>query len=77
MDILQKLREILAAILPETDLSAVTEDTRLSDTLGIDSLKMLQLMILTEDTLHVCFPANARFETVGDVAAFVRGLPQD
>ena len=77
MDILQKLREILAEVLPEADLSSVTEDTRLGDTLGIDSLKMLQLMILTEDALHVRFPANARFETVGEVAAFIRSFPKD
>ena len=72
LEILQSLKDVLNEMMPDADLSGVTADTRLGDDLGIDSLKMLQLAILTEDALKVRFFGRVKFETVGDVIAYIQ-----
>ena len=38
---LERLKEILAKVTPDTDMSAVTEKSRLVDDLGFDSLAIM------------------------------------
>ena len=71
MTMLEKLKEILSKVLPEVDMSAVTEDTKLVEDLGFDSLAMLMLSMEIEDAFQFRFTEFVRFETVGDVCGYL------
>ena len=64
---LEKLKEILGKVLPEVDMSQVTESTRLVEDLGFDSLALMMLSMEIEDAFDFKFTELVRFETVGDV----------
>ena len=64
---LEKLKEILGKVLPDVDMSQVTEDTRLMEDLGFDSLALMMLSMEIEDAFDFKFTELVRFETVGDV----------
>lgn len=68
---LNQLKEILGKVLPEVDMSKVTEDTKLTDDLGFDSLAMMMLAMEIEDAFHFSFTELVRFETVGDVCRYI------
>lgn len=68
---LEKLKEILQKVLPEVDMSKVTEDTRLIDDLGFDSLALMMLSMEIEDAFKFRFTEFVRFETVGDVCGYL------
>ncbi len=68
---LERLKSILSKVLPEVDMSAVTEQTRLIDDLGFDSLAMLMLAMEIEDAFGFRFEEFVKFETVGDVCAYL------
>ena len=56
MTMLEKLKEILGKVLPEVDMSQVTEDTRLIEDLGFDSLAlmMLSMAVMLSKLLRIC-----------------------
>ena len=68
---LNRLKEILEKVLPEVDMSAVTEETKLVEELGFDSLAMRMLALEIEDTFGFKFTELVRFETVGDVCGYI------
>lgn len=68
---LDKLKEILAKVLPDIDMSAVTEETRLKDDLGFDSLAMMMMAMELEDAFNFRFTELVKFETVGDVCGYL------
>lgn len=68
---LEKLKEVLGRVLTETDLSTVTEETRLIEDLGFDSLAMMMLSMEIEDAFGFKFAEFVRFETVGDVCSYL------
>ena len=68
---LERLKEILGKVLPETDMSGITEETRLAEDLGFDSLTMMMLSMEIEDTFHFRFTEFVKFETVGDVCGYL------
>ena len=68
---LDKLKEILGKVLPDIDMTAVSEETRLMDDLGFDSLAMMMLAMELEDAFSFKFTEFVRFETVGDVCAYL------
>ena len=68
---LEKLKEILKKVLPDLDMSAVSEDTKLIDDLGFDSLAMMMMAMELEDAFHFHFAEFVRFETVGDVCGYL------
>jgi|GEM_PF-109512 len=68
---LDKLKKILTAVMPEIDATAVTEETRLCEDLGFDSLSVMMLAMEIEDAFDFKFTEFVRFETVGDVCAYV------
>jgi len=68
---LEELKNLLGKVLPEVDLSAVTEKTHLIDELGFDSLAMMMLAMEIEDAYHFKFTELVRFETVGDVCDYL------
>ena len=68
---LERLKEILSKVLTEVDMAAVTEDTHLIDDLGFDSLAMMMMSMEIEDAFGFQFTEFVRFETVGDVCAYL------
>ncbi len=68
---LEQLKEILGKVLPEVDMSKVTEDTRLMEDLGFDSLAMMMMSMEIEDAFGFQFTEFVRFETVGDVCGYL------
>lgn len=68
---LEKLKEVLAKVLPDLDMSEVTEDSRLVDDLGFDSLAVMMLSMEIEDSFGFKFTEFVQFETVGDVCSYV------
>ena len=68
---LDKLKEILVRVLPDVDMSAVSEDTRLIEDLGFDSLAMMMMAMELEDAFGFKFTGFVKFETAGDVCAYL------
>ena len=68
---LDKLKNILGKVLPEVDMSTVTEETRLVEDLGFDSLAMMMMAMELEDAFGFKFSELVRFETVGDVCGYL------
>ena len=68
---LDKLKEILGKVLPEVDLATVTEDTRLIEDLGFDSLALMMMSMELEDSFDFKFTELVKFETVGDVCGYL------
>ena len=68
---LEQLKEILAKVLPEVDMSQVTAETKLMEELGFDSLALMMLSMEIEDSFGFKFNEFVQFETVGDVCAYI------
>lgn len=68
---LEQLKEILGKVLPEVDMSKVTEETNLVTDLGFDSLAMMMMAMEIEDAFHFRFEEMVKFETVGDVCRYI------
>lgn len=70
---LEKLKNVLARVLPDVDMSCVTEDTRLIEDLGFDSLALMMMSMEIEDAFNFKFTEFVKFETVGDVCRYLEG----
>lgn len=68
---LSKLKELLTLVMPEVDISGVTEETRLQDDLGFDSLAIMMLAMEIENAFNFRFNEFVAFKTVGDVCRYV------
>ncbi|MBQ9071240.1 MAG: acyl carrier protein [Clostridia bacterium] len=68
---LDKLKEILGKVLPDVDMDTVTEETKLIDDLGFDSLALMMMSMEIEDAFGFKFKEFVRFESVGDVAKYL------
>lgn len=68
---LDKLKSILSKVLPDVDMSSVTEETRLIDDLGFDSLALMMMSMEIEDAFNFKFLEFVKFETVGDVCRYL------
>lgn len=68
---LEKLKEILEKVLPDVDMSTVSEKTKLIDDLGFDSLAMMMMAMELEDAFKFKFAEFVKFETVGDVCGYL------
>lgn len=68
---LDQLKEVLAKVLPEVDMSMVTGQTKLVDDLGFDSLAMMMMAMELEDAFDFKFAEFVKFETVGDVCGYL------
>ena len=67
----ERLKVVLEKILPDVDMSGVTEDTKLVDELGFDSLALMMMSMEIEDAMGFKFTEFVRFETVGDVCRYL------
>ena len=68
---LEKLKKVLGKVLPDVDLSTVTESTRLVEDFGFDSLALMMLAMEIEDAFGFRFTEFVRFETVGDACGYL------
>ena len=69
---LEQLKNILGKVLPDVDMSKVTEETRLIDDLGFDSLALMMMSMEIEDAFGFKFLEFVKFETVGDVCEYIK-----
>ena len=68
---LEQLKEILGKVLPDVDMSKVSESTKLIEDLGFDSLAMMMMAMELEDAFRFKFTEFVKFETVGDVCGYL------
>ena len=68
---LEKLKEILGKVNKEIDMSKITEETKLIEDLGLDSLAIMLFAMEIEAAFNFRFTEPVRFEKVGDVCAFL------
>ena len=68
---LDKLKVVLGRVRPDVDMSSVTEETRLIEDLGFDSLALMMMAMEIEDAFGFKFTEFVKFETVGDVCAYL------
>lgn len=64
---LERLKKLLKQSMPDTDVESVTKESNLLMDLGLDSLNMMLLAIVTEDEFNIRFSEDFRPETVGDL----------
>ena len=69
----EKVQAILAKQLRIDDPSKIKRESLISKDLGADSLDILQLLMKIEDEYGIVIPDEtlAKFQTVGDVVAFL------
>ena len=72
METIEAIREILAENL-DIDPASVTEESTF-DSLNIDSLDMVQLIIELEDKLDIDFGEPEGLQNVGDVIKHIASL---
>ena len=68
---LEKLKDVLGKVLPDVDMSAVNENTRLIEDLGFDSLAMMMLAMEIEEAFNFKFKEFVKFDTVGDACSYI------
>ncbi|MBQ2877221.1 MAG: acyl carrier protein [Clostridia bacterium] len=68
---LEQLKVILGKVVPDVDMSTVTESTKLVEDLEFDSLAIMMLSMEVEDAYGFKFTEFVKFETVGDVCAYI------
>ena len=68
---LEKLKEIITRVLPDTDVSNIDEQTNLFSDLGFDSLAIMMMSMEIEDKFGFEFNEFVKFETIGDVCAYL------
>ena len=67
----EQLKVILGKVVPDVDMSTVTESTKLVEDLEFDSLAIMMLSMEIEDAFGFKFTEFVKFETVGDVCAYI------
>ncbi|MBQ8528436.1 MAG: acyl carrier protein [Clostridia bacterium] len=68
---LEKLKVILAKVVPDVDMSKVTMETKLVEELEFDSLSIMMMAMEIEDAFGFEFKEFVKFETVGDVCRYL------
>ncbi len=68
---LEQLKEILAKVNRSIDMDKVTTDTKLIEDLALDSLSIMLFAMEIEAAFGFRFTEPVRFETVGDVCAYL------
>lgn len=68
---IEKLKSILNEVNPAVVTDGISEDTRLGEDLGLDSLNMMLLAVQVEDEFGFRFDDMPVFETVGDICSYI------
>ena len=69
---LDRLKEVLARVRGDVDLDTVTEETTLTEDLGLDSLAIMLFAMEIEAAFGFRFTEAVKFVTVGDVCSYLR-----
>ncbi len=74
MMILERLKKIFAALMPDVNTDSITTDSLLTADLGITSISVLLLVIGIEEEFGITFDSvkNDDFKTVGDVCDYIK-----
>ena len=77
-DILQQVLDILKPIVPKK-VPEVSADLDLVNDLGLDSLKVMEILENLEDTFDISIPINILpgIRTVGDLVVEIQKLTED
>ena len=68
---LEKLKQLMKNVNPDTNLDNVTLDTKFIDDLHFDSLGMMMFAMAIEDEFGITFDEPMNFATVKDVVDFI------
>lgn len=68
---LDQLKEILAKVNKDIDMQNITENTKLIDDLGLDSLSIMLFAMEIEAAFGFRFTEPVKFVTVGDVCRYL------
>ena len=69
---LEQLKTILAKVNKNIDMDAVSEETRLIEDLGLDSLSIMLFAMEIEAAFGFRFTEPVKFITVGDVCEYLK-----
>jgi acyl carrier protein len=77
---LNELRTDLAELIStalEVEPQRVTDEARLDEDLGIDSLTLVEIVVAAEDRFGLIIPDDdwSRFQTVGDLVTYLAETP--
>lgn len=72
MSIPEELKAILTTISPETADMPLTEDTVLTDDLGLDKMSLLLFAVSVEDNFDIRFVGSPEIHTLGDVINYIK-----
>lgn len=70
-NIFNELKTIFKMVKPNIDTEALTEDTRLIEDLGLDSLTILLLSFAIEKKFEFKFDGAPKFASVGEVMDYI------
>lgn len=68
---LEELKKLIKDIMPDLDVTNVTEDSKLVEDLHFDSLAVMMLAMNIEDNYNITFDGPMNFRTVKDVMDYV------
>ena len=68
---LEKLKDLMKTVDPDTNFDNVTLDTRLVEDLHFDSLGIMMFAMAIEDEFGVAFDEPMDFKTVKDVVDYI------
>lgn len=68
---LEELKKLIKDVMPDLDVTTVTEDSKLIEDLHFDSLAVMMLAMNIEDAYNITFDGPMSFNTVKDVIAYV------
>ena len=68
---IDQLKEILSKVNKDIDMQSITEDTRLVDDLGLDSLSIMLFAMEIEAAFGFRFTEPEKFVTVGEVCRYL------
>jgi len=71
---LEQLKTILAKVNKKIDMNNVTNDTRLIEDLGLDSLSIMLFAMEIEAAFGFRFTEPVKFVTVGDVCTYLENM---
>ena len=68
---LERLKQLMKGVNPDTNLDNVTLDTKLIEDLHFDSLGIMMFAMAIEDEFGISFDEPMNFVTVKDVVDFI------
>lgn len=73
MDILEKVKDLIADQLDVADKDSITEGSSITDDLGADSLDVVDLVMALEDEFGIEIPEDEveNIKTVGDIIKYI------